>query len=190
MQNDTCPKGEPGSPSVHLPSASAFGVAPAWRKISPLNPMSMVTTACRGSFGTTGLTAGLVPLVMTSGSYTDSAPVAGSRMVAWTNAPSCSELIIWQPEAAGDVPAGPVSRNGVASPLAVSGWAGITMSQLVLTAVDVTPCEEEAAAWWTLAGLPPEEATRTPAPRPRASTAVTGTTTRAVRFLPRRRTDG
>jgi len=33
---------------------------------------------------------------------TDSFPVAGSRMVAWANAPSCSELIIWQPEAAGD----------------------------------------------------------------------------------------
>ena len=63
--------------------------------------MSMVTTACLGSFGTTGATAGLVPLVTTSGSYTDSAPVAGSRMVAWTNAPSWSELIIWQPEAAG-----------------------------------------------------------------------------------------
>src|SRR5690242_11007824 len=121
LQNDTWPNGEPGMPSVHRPSASAFGVAPAWRRTSPLNPMSMVTTACRGSFGTTGLTAGLVPLVMTSGLYTYSFPVAGSRMVAWTNAPSSSELIIWQPEAAGDVPAGPVSRNGVARPLAVSG---------------------------------------------------------------------
>src|SRR5512135_3658127 len=101
-------------------------------------------------------------------------------MVAWTNAPSCSELIIWQPEAAGEVPAGPVSRNGVASPLAVSGCAGMTMAQSVLTAVDETPCEEEAAAWWSLAGLPPEEATMTPAPRPSAATAAAGTTMRLV----------
>lgn len=28
LQNDTCPKGEPGSPSVHLPSRRAPGVAP------------------------------------------------------------------------------------------------------------------------------------------------------------------
>ena len=45
-------------------------------------------------------------------------------MVAWTNAPRLSELIIWQPVAAGDPPAGPVSWYGVARPLAVSGWAG------------------------------------------------------------------
>ena len=33
----------------------------------PLNPKSMVTIAFRGSFGTTGATAGVVPAVMTSG---------------------------------------------------------------------------------------------------------------------------
>src|SRR6516165_8947811 len=104
LQNDTCPKGEPGSPSVHLPWRSAPGVAPTWRRIAPLNPMSMVTTACTGSFGTTGATAGLVPLVITRGSYTDKAPVAGFRIVAWTNAPRLTELIIWQPESAGEVP--------------------------------------------------------------------------------------
>ena len=109
LQKETCPKGEPGSPSVQLPCRSAPRVAPAWRRISPLKPMSMVMTACLGSFGTTGATAGLVPLVTTSGSYTDSAPVRVFRMVAWTNAPRLTELIIWQPEAAGDVPAGPVS---------------------------------------------------------------------------------
>ena len=53
--------------------------------------------------------AGLVPAVMTRGLYTDSAPVRGSRMVAWTNAPRLIELIVWQPDAAGDVPPMPVS---------------------------------------------------------------------------------
>src|SRR5437660_12916495 len=67
LQNDTCPKGEPGAPSVQLPCLSAPDVAPIWRRIAPLNPTSMVTTACRGSFGITGGTAGLVPLVTTSG---------------------------------------------------------------------------------------------------------------------------
>ena len=70
LQNDTCPKGEPGSPSVQWPWRSAPGVAPTWRRISPLKPMSMVTTAWLGSFGTTGATAGLVPLVTTRGLYT------------------------------------------------------------------------------------------------------------------------
>ena len=94
---------------MHLPCASACGVAPTWNRVVPLNPKSMVTIASAGSFGTTGAMAGLVPSVMTSGLYTDSAPVRGSRMVAWTNAPRLIELIIWQPDAAGDVPAGPVS---------------------------------------------------------------------------------
>ena len=109
LQNETCPKGECGSPSVQLPSPSASGVAPTWIRLVPLNPKSMVTIAPAGSFGTTGATAGVVPWVMTSGSYTDSAPVRGFRMVAWTNAPRLSELIIWQPDAVADVPAGPVS---------------------------------------------------------------------------------
>src|SRR3984957_1261284 len=112
LQNDTCPKGDagdPGMPSMQLPSLSAPGVAPFWNRNVPLNPKSMVTIAFLGSFGTTGLTAGLVPAVMTRGLYTYSAPVRGSKMVAWTNAPRLSELIIWQPVAAGDPPAGPVS---------------------------------------------------------------------------------
>ena len=50
-----------------------------------------------------------MPLVMTSGSYTDSAPVAGSRIVAWTNAPRLAKLAIVQPDAAGVIPFGPVS---------------------------------------------------------------------------------
>ena len=105
LQNDTCPKGDPGMPSMQLPWLSASGVAPFWSRNVPLNPKSMVTIAPFGSFGTTGLTAGLVPAVMTRGLYTYSAPVRGSRMVAWTNAPRLSELIIWQPVAAGDPPA-------------------------------------------------------------------------------------
>ena len=59
---------------VQLPCASALGVAPTWNRSVPLNPKSMVTIASAGSFGTTGATAGVVPWVMTSGLYTDSAP--------------------------------------------------------------------------------------------------------------------
>src|SRR5580658_10492156 len=104
----------------------------------------MVTIAFLGSFGTTGLTTGVVPAVMTSGLYTYSLPVRGSRMVAWTNAPRLSELTIWQPVAAGDPPAAPVSWYGVARPFAVSGWAGTMMSQVSSTAVDETPAETPA----------------------------------------------
>src|SRR2546425_801709 len=42
------------------------------------------------------------------------------------------------------------------------------MSQMVLTAEDETPCEEEAAAAWTRPGPPPETATKIPAPSPSA----------------------
>ena len=68
MQKDTWPKIEPCSPFTQLPSRSAFRVAPTWVRLVPLNPKSIVTTACRGSLGTTGATAGCVPWVMTSGS--------------------------------------------------------------------------------------------------------------------------
>ena len=60
LQNDTWPKTEP-RPLTQLPWASALGVAPTWNRSVPLNPKSMVTIACRGSFGTTGATAGVVP---------------------------------------------------------------------------------------------------------------------------------
>ena len=133
LQNDTWPKTDP-RPLTQLPCASAFGVAPTWIRSVPLNPKSMVTIACRGSFGTTGATAGVVPWVMTSGLYTDSAPVRGFRMVAWTNAPRLAALVIVQPDAAGEVPSGPVSWYGVARPLALSGFAGTMMSQLTLAA--------------------------------------------------------
>jgi hypothetical protein len=100
----------------------------------PLNPTSIVTTAPAGNAGATGTTDGVVPLVITSGSYTDNAPVAGSRIVACTNAPRFAAFAIVQPDAAGVIPFGPVSCHGVASPAALSGFAGTMMSQLTLTA--------------------------------------------------------
>src|SRR5579859_3939317 len=186
LQNDTCPNGDFGMPSVQLPSASASGVAPFWSRNVPLNPKSMVTIAPLGSFGTTGLTAGVVPAVMTRGLYTYSLPLCGSKMVAWTNAPRLSELIIWQPVASGVPPAGPVSWYGVASPLALSGCAGTMMSQVSSTAVDATPAEPEEAAECSLEVPCPEDApTITPTVTPSASTPATGMAIRA--FLRRRR---
>ena len=55
-------------------------------------------------------------------------------MVAWTNAPRAAALVISHPDWAGDIPPGPVSRYGVASPCAVSGFAGTMMSQFTLAA--------------------------------------------------------
>src|SRR5271165_6786668 len=55
-------------------------------------------------------------------------------MVAWTNAPRLTALVIMQPDAAGDVPSGPVSWYGVARPRALSGFAATMMSQLTLAA--------------------------------------------------------
>ena len=69
------------------------------------------------------------------------------------------------------------------------------MSQWVLTAVEETPCEEDAAAAWIFAGLPPEAATKIPAPRLSATTAPTGprygrAIVPAAMLRPRRRTGG
>jgi hypothetical protein len=72
--------------------------------------------------------------VITSGSYTDSAPVAGLRIVACTKAPRLAALAMVQPDASGDMPFCPVSCHGVARPAAVSGLAGTMMSQLVFAA--------------------------------------------------------
>jgi hypothetical protein len=66
---------------------------------------------------------------MTSGSYTDSAPVAGFRIVACTKAPRAAAFVIVHPDAAGVMPLGPVSWYGVARPCALSGLAGTTMLQ-------------------------------------------------------------
>jgi hypothetical protein len=134
LQNDTCPKIDPFRPSTQLPCCMAVGVAPTWVKLVPLNPTSIVTTAFAGSVGTTGGAAGVVPCVITSGEYTASAPVAGSRIVACTKAPRFAELAVVQPDAAGVIPPGPVNCHGVASPAALSGSAGTIMSQLTFAA--------------------------------------------------------
>jgi hypothetical protein len=99
-----------------------------------LNPTSTVTIAPRGKVGTTGAAAGVVPWVITSGSYTDNAPVRGFRIVAWTNAPRFAKLAIVQPEACGVIPPVPVSCHGVDRPVALSGLAGTTMLQFTLAA--------------------------------------------------------
>ena len=59
LQNDTWPKIDPGSPFTQWPWGSASGVAPTWVRSVPLKPTSIVTTACRGSVGSTGAAAGL-----------------------------------------------------------------------------------------------------------------------------------
>ena len=61
LQYETCPKIDPGIPFTQLPWRSASGVAPTWVRFVPLKPKSMVTTACRGSLGSTGAAAGWVP---------------------------------------------------------------------------------------------------------------------------------
>src|SRR5215469_3701165 len=67
-------------------------------------------------------------------------------MVAWTNAPRAPELAMVQPEAAGDVPFGPVSWYGVARPCALSGLAGTMMSQLALSVAAACAAGADAAA--------------------------------------------
>ncbi len=118
---------------TQCPCRSARLVAPTCVKLASLKPKSIVTTAPFGNAGATGAAAGVVPLVITSGSYTDSAPVAGSRMVACTKAPR-SGLSSVQPDAAGDSPSGPVSWYGVARPAALRGCAGTMISQLSFAA--------------------------------------------------------
>src|ERR1700722_15598482 len=71
---------------------------------------------------------------MTSGTYTDSCPVCVFKIVACTNAPRLAALAMVQPDWSGDIPSGPVSWYGVASPRADSGFAGTMMSQLTLAA--------------------------------------------------------
>src|ERR1700689_4897629 len=109
LQNDTWPNTEPAVPLTQFAPRNVPGVAPTWVRSVPLNPKSMVTTAFLGSVGTTGATAGVVPWGMTSGSYTESLPFRGFKIVAWTNAPRLAALVIVQPETAGDWPSVPVS---------------------------------------------------------------------------------
>src|SRR5437763_1465462 len=94
LQYANWPNGEFGVPFTHLPAARLF---PFPRKVSvvPLKPNQIPTTAPSGSCGVTGTAAGRLPLSTTSGSYTDSVPVAGSTIVAWTKA-DCAVLASWQ----------------------------------------------------------------------------------------------
>src|ERR1035438_10294714 len=124
---------------MQLPSCSAAVPAALTRvRLVPLNPISIVTIAPAGNVGTTGAAAGVVPCVITSGSYTSSVPAAGSRIVACTKAPRFAALAMVQPDAAGVVPPVPVSCHGVASPAALSGFAGTMRLQLTLATATAT----------------------------------------------------
>src|SRR5947209_1331236 len=85
----------------------------------------MPTTAPAGRVGVTGAIAGRRPASTTSGWYTLTAPVAGSRMLASTNA-AWSGLASWH---------APLRRSlatswyGVARPWAVNGLSGTTRLQ-------------------------------------------------------------
>ena len=81
-------------------------------------------------------------------------------MVAWTNAPRLTALVMVQPDAAGVVPSGPVSWYGVARPLALSGFAGTMMLQLTLAAVAACAARAQRPRG------PPPKRSRTDWPRP------------------------
>src|SRR5260370_37572894 len=94
-------------------------------------------------------------------------------MVAWTNAPRLTALVIVQPDAAGVIPFGPVSWYGVARPCALSGFAGTMMSQLTLPA--------GAAAAGAAAGAPADGASAEPLPAgPAAAPPADGSESRAL----------
>ena len=87
--------------------------------------------------GAAGVTAGVVPAVMTSGLYTCAWPF-GARMVASTNAPSVAALAIEQPSP---------SCHGVARPCALSGLAGTVRVQFIDAAAS-------AAVWFRFIASP------------------------------------
>src|SRR5436309_14532139 len=95
--------------------------APTRARAPPLNPALRMTCEPAAIVGGTGATAGVVPWLMTSGSYTMSWPF-GDRMVASMNTPSVPPLAQVQPSP---------STHGVASPWALSGLAGTDTVQLV-----------------------------------------------------------
>ena len=63
-------------------------------------------------------------------------------------------VLMVQPDAAGEVPSGPVSWYGVARPLALSGFAGTMMSQLTLAAAAATAAGAVAVAAPDAATIP------------------------------------
>src|SRR2546429_3280961 len=87
----------------------------------PLNRRLRMTWEPAAIVGGVGATAGVVPWLITSGSYTCSWPF-GDRIVASTNTPSVPPLAHVQPSP---------STQGEASPWAVSGLAGTETAQFI-----------------------------------------------------------
>src|SRR6266700_1919354 len=67
LQYETWVKMLPCRPFTHLAFHRLLGSAEASVRLSPLKPIQSATIAFAGSDGTTGATAGFVPLSMTSG---------------------------------------------------------------------------------------------------------------------------
>ncbi|HEX3592653.1 MAG TPA: hypothetical protein VHV74_23765 [Pseudonocardiaceae bacterium] len=101
LQKENWPKIEPRVPFSQFP---AVRLAFRERKVrlSPLKPNHSPTTAWAGNFGTISAAAGCAPLSITSGRYTDNAPVFVLMMVASTNA-DCESVASSQPPPAGSV---------------------------------------------------------------------------------------
>src|SRR5262249_53239845 len=110
LQNAFWPKIVPSTPFTQ---EAAPG--PRSLRLVALKPTQSPTTAPRGRSGRVGSTAGREPRSITSGSYTETWPVAGSMTAPSTKA-DWAELASWQ----GPAPS-PVSCHGVASPRALSG---------------------------------------------------------------------
>src|SRR6516165_8544964 len=119
---------------MHLPCRAP---RPCSTRLLPLKPTSMITCDPRAMVGATGVAAGVVPAVMTSGLYTCSPPF-GARMVASTNAPSVPVFASEQPSP---------SCHGVARPRALSGLAGTVSVQFIDAAA-------WAAVWFRLMAAP------------------------------------
>ncbi len=108
-----------------LPNASmqfpCLAPVPTSASALPLNPRLTMTCEPAAIVGAVGATAGVVPWLITSGSYTWSWP-PGDRIVASTNTPSVPPLAHVQPSP---------STQGEASPWAVSGLAGTDTAQFI-----------------------------------------------------------
>jgi hypothetical protein len=109
-------------------------------------------------------------------------------------------LVIVQPDAAALIPPVPVSWYGVASPFALSGFAGTMMLQLtlvveVVVAVEVADGDGLAeglafapsAVWLMVDGLLPENASTIAMVTPSTTGMATGTAKRAAQLRPPRR---
>src|SRR5689334_12741922 len=126
-------------------------------------------------------------------------------MVARTSPARASGALGVHPEAAADVPDGPVSWYGVARPRALSGLAGTMMPQLAgadeTAPADACGWTETAGAcdglgeaprddWSILVPFPPERARTMPRVRPSAIGTPSGAAIRAARRSRGRRLAG